>query len=200
LDVQIHRPGVAAMSLLQAMGRAGQELPHWQANLPVAPISVRDAHTPVASLNIELQAPCHINSMNRRSHQADHALPFTLVSIVRSVQRRMQHLEPGLAAQCGFQTPEWQAAMKTIWPHRIAQPELTDVASCPWPYVSRNTPGHAPVWMPGLQGRLHYQTPLPAMVAQVLDIGQWIGIGQKTSLGMGWYGVGIELNEGDGNG
>lgn len=185
VDVRIHRPNAPALSLLQAMGHSGAGLAHWQAQRP---------HTAACpQLRITLQAPCFITSDTRRAQAHSPPMPLTLSSIVRSVQRRIEHLEPTLAEQYRCDSPEWQEALRSTWPHQIATAAHTHISPRPWPYASRNTPGKHPITIAAIEGHMHYTGPTPEAITSLLHIGQWIGIGQKNSLGMGWFGVDLEM-------
>jgi len=178
-DVRIHRPGAPSLSLLQAMSHAGQNLAHWQAS----PLPAQEAQ----QLRIQLQAPCLISSEGRRLDPQLALRPYTLSSIVRSVSRRMQTLEPTLAQAYGVGSSTWQASCQSLWPHQVAS--HSHISPRPWPYASRNTPGQHPVTIAAIEGEMHFSGPTPANIVSLLHIGQWMGLGQKTSLGMGWYGV-----------
>jgi len=190
-DVHIERPGAPGLSLLQAMSRANRNLHNWRPNKPLS--------GDCGQLHIRLLSPCLINSQIRREVAADsQGLPITLSSIAHSIQRRMMTLEPELAAQFEFSSPAWRQTMQGI--RMINRPCRSEIIARSWPYASRNTPGTAPICIEAIAGDLYFEGAIPATLVSLLEIGEWIGIGQKTTFGMGWYGVGFEFNEGDGNG
>jgi hypothetical protein len=139
-DVRILRPAAPSLSLLQAASHVGQGLADWQAQRPVS--------SAAQAVVIKLLAPCLISSEARRMAQPAPAppLPLTLSSIVSSLKRRMQRLEPALASQYAFDSPAWREAERSTWPHQIpsANPAHTQVTPRPWPYAAATPRADAP--------------------------------------------------------
>ena len=122
------------------------------------------------------------------------SLPWpTLGQLLDSVARRMCALEPDLArvAGCG---PEWRAsdAAHLIEPLTPAADPARQVV---WAYNSTPRarqdqavrPGRRTVPVPGVLGTLVYRATADAVERQLLYWGQWLGVGQKTTMGFGSF-------------
>lgn len=172
LSASLHHPDHPAQTHLQAVS-ARNPLPLWK-----APVSVPTAQA-ADSITIELLSPTQINSQARR----EAPLPLTLSSIVKSLQQRLTVLEPTLAEAYGFEGTAWQDDVRAFWPHQIAaRHSIQDAA---WTHQSRNTRG--PMVKQAIVGSMTFEGPVAASVVSLLDLGQWLAIGQSCSLGQGWY-------------
>lgn len=140
------------------------------------------------SVTLDLTSPTLINSEARRQSGQTN-LPFTLRSVVNSLKHKLCELEPEIAEQFGFESPDWQNAQAHITDTKGAPSRRIEILSrlrgAQWWYGSRNT--SKPVLIPALIGSTDYRGHIPGPVLSLLDIGQWFGIGQKPTLGQGWY-------------
>lgn len=172
IGANLHHPNHPSQTHLQAVS-ARNPLPLWKAPVLIPPA------TGVESLSIELLSPTQINSKARR----EAPLPLTLSSIVKSLQQRLTELEPALAERCGFDSKDWQDDVRACWPHQISTEH--EIHDAPWIHQSRNTRG--PVVKQAILGRMRFEGATPARVISLLDLGQWLAMGQSCSLGQGWY-------------
>lgn len=107
-----------------------------------------------------------------------------LGSVLESVAARMRTLAPALADDLGL-TPSpgrWRAA-PAQWASEPLTPAADPAREVVVPYATRDhrfTP-------PGLIGTLIYLSHEPALEAALLYWGQWLGVGQKTTMGFGNY-------------
>ncbi len=120
-------------------------------------------------------------------------LPWpTLGSVLDSIADRMHVLEPELAAALGL-SPDWAApeSARCIQP---MTPAAAPARQIEWQYTStpRSNTGDAPtprrtLPVPGLVGELIYPATGIEHESQLLHWGQWLGVGQKTTMGCGSY-------------
>jgi hypothetical protein len=176
LSASLHHPHLPAQTHLQAVS-ARNPAPLWKAPVAISPAA------PCERLSIELLSPTQINSQTRR----ETLLPLTLSSIVKSLQQRLTELEPTLAAEFAFDSTDWQSSVRNFWPHQIAARHT--IAARPWFHQSRNTPG--PMLKHAIIGGMDFEGAIAAPIVRLLDIGQWLAIGQSCSLGQGWYALQI---------
>lgn len=172
VSASLHHPDHPAQSHLHAVS-ARNPMP-----LCSAPVRIPQG-TDVQNLSIELLSPTQINSQARRAA----TLPLTLSSIVKSLQQRLSDLEPTLAEGYGFESKEWQDDVRACWPHQIATER--HIQAFAWVHQSRNTPG--PMIKQAILGQMTFEGPVAASVLSLLDLGQWLALGQSCSLGQGWY-------------
>ena len=172
LSASLHHPNHPAQTHLQAVS-ARNPLP-----LSTAPVAVPKPQ-PTDRLVLELLSPTQINSQARR----EAPLPLTLSSIVKSLQQRLSALEPALATQFEFESEAWQQQVRAFWPHQIAASH--SVQDRPWTHQSRNTPG--PMVKQAIVGSMAFDGPVAAPILSLLELGQWLAIGQSCSMGQGWY-------------
>lgn len=122
------------------------------------------------------------------------SLPWpTLGQVLDSVARRMHALEPELARVTGC-APEWRAS-DTAHLIKPLTPAADPARQVVWAYSSMprarqgqaGRPDRRTVPVPGILGTLVYRTTADAVERQLLYWGQWLGVGQKTSMGCGAY-------------
>ncbi len=132
----------------------------------------------------------------RERERIAHGLPWpTLGSVLDSIAARCRQLEPELAAAIGL--PEtWQAPAVAHALHAYT-PAGRPARQIEWLYSS--TPRQALDTPPdparerrslvvrGLLGELGYPVPDIPHAAALLHWGQWLGVGQKTTMGCGHY-------------
>lgn len=172
LSASLHHPAHPAQTHLQAVS-ARNPLPLWKAPVPVP--TAQATH----SITVELLSPTEVNSQARR----ETPLPLTLSSVVKSLQQRLSTLEPTLAEAYGFESAAWQDDVRAFWPHQIAARHNIQAAG--WFHQSRNTPG--PMFKRAIVGSITFEGPVAASVVSLLNLGQWLAVGQSCSLGQGWY-------------
>ena len=122
------------------------------------------------------------------------SLPWpTLGQVLDSVARRMRALEPDLArvTGCGL---EWRAS-ETAHLIKPLTPAADPARQVVWAYSSTPRarqdqaapPGRRTVPVPGILGTLMYRATADAVERQLLYWGQWLGVGQKTTMGFGSF-------------
>lgn len=125
-------------------------------------------------------------------------LPWpTLGSVLDSIAQRLRELEPGLAGSLGI-SPAWKASAAS---HDCAA--LTPAADAArqemWPYASTprsagdnaTASAHRKLLIPGIIGTLAYPASGEEHEHALLYWGQWLGVGQKTTMGWGSYALSI---------
>lgn len=115
----------------------------------------------------------------------------TLGAVLDSIARRMIELEPGLAEMTGL-PPDWKASAAS---RAIAA--LTSAADpakqVEWEYAStpRDADDAASAYrklrVPGIVGTLSYPASDDELEFALLYWGQWLSVGQKTTMGCGSY-------------
>ncbi len=108
--------------------------------------------------------------------------PPKLLRFIRSLARRIQKLEPCLAATLKLNSLDWIKAEEQIRHSPIGKYQLETVK---WKYGSRTKP--RPILRHGLIGQIHYPHPIPANINALLHWGSWLGVGQSTTMGQGMY-------------
>lgn len=111
-----------------------------------------------------------------------HQAPPSLLRVVRSLVRRIDELEPGLALQLGLRDAAWTCAEESI---RGVSAVAVDWQPVVWRYGSRTK--EAPVQFSGQLGRIDYSGEIPSAIHALLHWGTWFGVGQRTALGQGFY-------------
>ena len=103
-----------------------------------------------------------------------------LKTILDSVAKRMLVLEPELAQHIGLY-PDWAADdfYATVEP---LTPPNKPAQQIHWQYSSART-----ILKPGIGGELLYCCPLGSVETALLEWGQWLGVGQQTTMGCGRY-------------
>lgn len=117
----------------------------------------------------------------RGSIRRERAVPWpSLKTVLDSLAKRALALEPELARCIGLH-PAWQAdpALAEALPLTPAHQPARQVD---WSYAPSRS-----IVKPGIVGRLMYATEMDAAAAQLLHWGQWLGVGQQTTLGCGRY-------------
>jgi len=105
--------------------------------------------------------------------------PPSLHRVLAAVAERLHTMEPALAAAIGLQY-DWQPPGVDALPLPLAEGMARQVN---WEYrTSQHT-----VPVPGLIGNLTFRAAPDPMTGVLLDIGQWLGLGQKTTFGFGNY-------------
>lgn len=120
-----------------------------------------------------------------------------LGSVMDSIAQRLRELEPGLAEIIGL-PPGWKAseASRAIEP---LTPAADPARPVEWQYSSipRSAAADAPpaarraLRVPGIIGTLCYPASDDALEYALLYWGQWLGVGQKTTMGCGSYGLSV---------
>lgn len=178
-NVTLLQPGSQACQVV-TNGRLSDPLPQPEVTdnwVRRAPHPAIDSHATLHHLH--LRTPLLLGGRGRIRREHAPVWP-SLKSVLDSIARRAWTLEPELAQAIG--TPEgWQAP-----------PMLTNVL----PLTPAHQPARAVQWLydarrsivkPGLIGQLIYPTQLDAPSQRLLHWGQWLGVGQQTSMGCGRY-------------
>ncbi len=108
--------------------------------------------------------------------------PPKLIRFIRSLTRRIQKIEPGLADSLNIGSLAWIKAEEQIRHAPIGDLQLETVQ---WKYGSRTKPRH--IFRHGLIGQIHYPYEIPANINALLHWGSWLGVGQSTAMGQGMY-------------
>lgn len=128
---------------------------------------------------LHLRSPLLLGGRDRIRREQTPAWP-SLGSVLNSIARRAWALEPALALAIG--TPQgWQA------PEFLSKLQPLTLPADParaihWSYDARRS-----IVKPGLVGPLIYPAQLDAACQLLLYWGQWLGVGQQTTLGCGRY-------------
>ena len=121
---------------------------------------------------LDFRSPLLVGS--RDNIRPNNEVPWpSLKTVLDSIAKRMV-LEPELAETIGI-THGWCASdrLKYIYPFYALAKQIT------WRY--KGNP------MPGIVGRLIYTAALSSPELALLEWGQWLGVGQKTTMGCGRY-------------
>jgi hypothetical protein len=155
------------------------------------PVSAGTLH----ALNFRVPLLVASRGAQRGSVREIEALPWpTLGALLDSLAKRIQTLEPALAQTIelvdGWRAPDYtHAAHCMTWAAAPAK-------QVQWRYASepKNRAGRKRVdskqralTLPGIVGTLMYVCSLSPTETTLLDIGQWLGVGQKTTMGYGSY-------------
>lgn len=128
---------------------------------------------------IEFRSPLLIGS--RGIIRRDHRVPWpTLKTLLDSIAKRMLALEPELGKAIGI-APGWRAnsVYDDIPP---LTPATTPATQIQWQYSH-----HRGIYKPGIVGTLIFTAELGPVEFALLEWGQWLGIGQQTTMGCGRY-------------
>lgn len=144
-----------------------------------AAVRIPEEEAVVRAYSLEFRSPLLLGS--RGSIRRDHKVPWpTLKSLLDSIAKRMVVLEPELAQMMGI-VQGWRAS------DRFDQVEALTPADRPatqvqWPYSV-----HRKIFKPGIVGELIFVTQLGPAELALLEWGQWLGVGQQTTMGCGRY-------------
>ncbi|MFZ4538917.1 CRISPR system precrRNA processing endoribonuclease RAMP protein Cas6 [Propionivibrio sp.] len=128
---------------------------------------------------LEFRSPLLIGS--RGSIRRDHQVPWpTLKTLLDSLAKRMLALEPELANFVGI-AHGWRASelFEAVKPLTPADAPASQIQ---WPYAA-----HRGIFKPGIVGRLNFHAELGPVELALLHWGQWLGVGQQTTMGCGRY-------------
>lgn len=203
LQVDLHRPGspapVLAWSRQAGWCEAAAAVGDAGAQAPAHPLP---GGASCRLHRIDLHSPLLLASRSAAREQlAVHGqLPWpSLGSVLDSMAQRLITLEPALAAELGL---IGRAGSGVAW---SAGPEARSIApltpadqparQVQWTYQAsaRSRPGSPPrrLVLPGITGSLIYpasaDAPRCRLEAALLYWGQWLGLGQKTTLGCGRF-------------
>lgn len=137
------------------------------------------APTPPALHYLHLRTPLLLGG--RGGIRRERAVPWpSLGAILDAIARRAWALQPDLAQTLGL-PPDWQAPptlMQTL-PLCLADQPARQVQ---WLYDARRH-----IVKPGIVGTLIYAAAPDPLALRLLHWGQWLGVGQQTTLGCGRY-------------
>lgn len=115
----------------------------------------------------------------------------TLKSILDSLSKRILALEPELARRIGINSdwtvPEGLEVIRPLTPPEDPAHQVN------WSYAPRRG-----IVKPGIVGTLIYPAALDATCTSLLQWGQWLGVGQQTTMGCGryvWQAIPISVSE-----
>ena len=117
----------------------------------------------------------------RNAIRRENMVPWpTLKTLLDSISKRMLALEPELAAHIGIAT-DWQAKaeLDEVLP---LTPPSSPARQIEWQYSFKRN-----INKPGIVGVLIYHAPLNRTEVSLLEWGQWLGLGQQTTMGCGRY-------------
>lgn len=101
---------------------------------------------------------------------------------VSSLRERLIILEPDIARSFRFDTDEWVTQQDELKRCSVGLSQLRDFD---WRWMSGTK--SKPIMLHGLMGAVSYHAKLPPVVMALLTLGQWLGVGQRNTLGQGWY-------------
>ncbi|HNC18206.1 MAG TPA: CRISPR system precrRNA processing endoribonuclease RAMP protein Cas6 [Accumulibacter sp.] len=173
-----------AGGLLEAVVSDGQfidescssESPAWVKHAKLRP---PDEAKALHACCLEFRSPLLLGSRGRI--RRDRQVPWpTLKSVLDSIAKRMRALEPELANALAISS-DWCAD------ERFEQVDALTPAASPaqqvqWPYAI-----HRGIFKPGIVGKLIFVAPLGPVELALLEWGQWLGVGQQTTMGCGRY-------------
>lgn len=136
---------------------------------------------PAKSLRLRFLTPVTVSTPAKRALGLE-AVPLTLHQCVKVLRNRLSALEPDIAADFNFRSNAWISVEHQLRDVAIAQ---ADVQPQEWIYGSSTK--KRPIRLRGQIGEIEYAGHIPAPVLDLLELGQWLGIGQRTTLGQGWY-------------
>lgn len=158
---------------------------------PLVPASLSDR--PTAPYHFRFTTPLLLAS-RKAQRRAPERLPWpSLGSLLDSIAERLRRLEPGLAEAIGLPS-HWRAPQEAWAIHPLPHPEAA-ARQIPWEYTSTPRPkadappcsGRRTLHLQGIVGDLVYSHLGLAHERPLLYWGQWLGVGQKTTLGCGDY-------------
>ena len=117
----------------------------------------------------------------RNAIRRENMVPWpTLKTLLDSISKRMLALEPELAAHIGIAT-DWQAKaeLDEVLP---LTPPSSPARQIEWQYSFKRN-----INKPGIVGTLVYHASLSRTEVFLLEWGQWLGVGQQTTMGCGRY-------------
>lgn len=148
----------------------------WIRRTPIKPsyeISSHRVHT------LELRSPLLIGS--RGIIRREHRVPWpTLKTLLDSIAKRMLTLEPELGNAIGI-APGWSARseLEGVTPLTPADAPARQIQ---WHYSPQRG-----IYKPGIVGTLIFTAELSPTEFALLEWGQWLGLGQQTTMGCGRY-------------
>lgn len=147
--------------------------------LPVEPASAIRLHRLVLRSPLLLASGSATHAGLRRHGQ----LPWPpLGSVLESIAARMHALAPSLAQELLGPGHRWRAS-----PAQWHTEPLTPAADPAREVVARYATRAHQLDTPGLLGTLCYLSEAPEVESALLYWGQWLGVGQKTTMGFGSY-------------
>jgi hypothetical protein len=154
------------------------------------------AQAPAALHQLQLRSPLLLASRGaaREGLQRYGQLPWpNLGRVLDSVAQRLLSLEPEIAEALGL-PPDWRASdlCRELTPFTPANDPARQIE---WTYraAPRPKPGEPPAQarrsldLPGIVGTLLYLSSSDPFESALLYWGQWLGMGQKTTMGCGQY-------------
>lgn len=138
-------------------------------------------HCPTNGAALQLLTPVNI-SLEKLRPMGLHEAPIALERWIKALRRRLSELEPELAEQFEFDGASWQKQERALRDVDVASFDLA-VLACRWKSRTKSDS----VLLRGQTGRMRFDGEIPARTHALLDLGQWLGIGQKTTMGFGWY-------------
>lgn len=193
-QVNLCRPGMQPVTVLKhdawlaAPTISATDL-RWHAAFP----TLAAPPAPARLHRIELRSPLLLASRSaaREGLRQHGRLPWPgLGHLLDSIARRLLRLEPALACAIGLPA-DWQApeALQQIEPWTPAAGPARQVewtyAATPRPKTGQPSGRHRHLALPGIIGTLLYPGRGDPLEAALLHCGQWLGAGQKTTLGCG---------------
>lgn len=148
---------------------------------------------PSALHHLEFRSPLLLASRKAQRLRIDEGLPWpSLGAVLDSIADRLRALEPELAAALALPA-DWKAParLREIQP---LTPAARPARQVQWDYTAspRRPPGETPAPrrsfpIHGIVGDLIYPASGDPFEADLLYWGQWLGVGQKTTMGYGNY-------------
>jgi hypothetical protein len=164
-------------------------------DLQTAVAHIQAASGPTAHYRLSFRSPLLLASRKaqREPERLSNGLPWpSLGAILDSIADRLRAMEPDLANGLGL-TADWRAPEHTRGIEALT-PAANPAQQVAWAYTSTPRDGEAstpptrrtlPIF--GIVGDLIYPATGLTHEHQLLYWGQWLGVGQKTTMGCGSY-------------
>lgn len=130
---------------------------------------------------LRMITPVNITSSAQRAMGFQNE-PVSFARWIKALTRRLSALEPQLAERFDFHGASWQKQEHELRGVDIAHSALDRFE---WRYGSCTK--RRPIWVGGHSGTVHFAGDISPGVLTLLEFGQWLGIGQQTTWGHGWY-------------
>lgn len=136
---------------------------------------------PAESVRLRFLTPVTISTPAKRALGLE-AVPLTLHQCTKVLRNRLSALEPDIAADFDFRSNAW-ISME----HRLRDVAIARAAVQLQEWIYGSSTKKNQIRFRGQIGEIEYAGRIPAAVIGLLELGQWLGIGQRTTLGQGWY-------------
>lgn len=176
INVYLVKPGHEPMPLATSANKQIilQDLTFDWPNAPVFP--------PTNKITVEWITPATLINGQQKQNNTENSVPH-IFKLVSSAYRRISDLEPTLALKLGFESAAWNDA---LWRIHAVTTQPHNWRPVYWQYGSSTK--QRPFKMKGMMGSIDYKADeIPTIILETLHWGMWFGLGQKTTIGHGFY-------------